>query len=54
MSHEDRLFSAEGVSTTNDNNGDAVGEFDFGIVDLLEGSNFDDLADMFGQQYPSF
>ncbi|GLA45945.1 hypothetical protein AnigIFM63604_007904 [Aspergillus niger] len=54
LSHEDRLFSAEGVSTTNDNNGDAVGEFDFGIVDLLEGSNFDDLADMFGQQYPSF
>ncbi|PYH36600.1 transcription factor [Aspergillus neoniger CBS 115656] len=56
LSHEDRLFAAEGVSTnTNDNNnGDAVGEFDFGIVDLLEGSNFDDLADMFGQQYPSF
>ena len=56
LSHEERLFSAEGVSTnTNDNNnGDAVGEFDFGIVDLLQGSNFDDLADMFGQQYPSF
>lgn len=56
LSHEERLFAAEAGSTnTNDNNnGDAVGEFDFGIVDLLEGSNFDDLADMFGQQYPSF
>ncbi|RAL00389.1 tartrate dehydrogenase [Aspergillus ibericus CBS 121593] len=29
-------------------------EFDFNIVDLLQGSNFDDLTDMFGQQYPTF
>ncbi|OOF97200.1 hypothetical protein ASPCADRAFT_143444 [Aspergillus carbonarius ITEM 5010] len=29
-------------------------DFDFNIVDLLQGSNFDDLTDMFGQQYPTF
>ncbi|KAF9885787.1 hypothetical protein FE257_012369 [Aspergillus nanangensis] len=29
-------------------------ELDLNMVDLLQGANFDNLLDMFGQQYPSF
>ncbi|KAL4891645.1 tartrate dehydrogenase [Aspergillus ambiguus] len=29
-------------------------DLDLGMVDLLQGGNFDNLLDMFGQQYPSF
>ncbi|KAE8147854.1 fungal-specific transcription factor [Aspergillus avenaceus] len=41
---EDRLFMPEGSTV----------EFDLNMVDLLQGANFDNLFDMFGQQYPSF
>lgn len=29
-------------------------DLDLDMVDLLQGGNFDNLLDMFGQQYPSF
>ncbi|KAF7597079.1 hypothetical protein BBP40_010553 [Aspergillus hancockii] len=46
QSTEDRLFFPEGSHT--------VMDFDLNMVDLLQGANFDNLFDMFGQQYPSF
>ncbi|THC99420.1 hypothetical protein EYZ11_001144 [Aspergillus tanneri] len=41
---QDRLFFPDEV----------VMELDSNMADLLQGSNFDDLVHMFGQQYPSF
>lgn len=47
QSSEDRLlFPEEGSHSMID--------FDLNMVDLLQGANFDNLFDMFGQQYPSF
>ncbi|KAF7619111.1 hypothetical protein AFLA_000747 [Aspergillus flavus NRRL3357] len=47
QSPEDRLFFSEGGSHS-------MMDFDLNMVDLLQGANFDNLFDMFGQQYPSF
>ncbi|KAE8399953.1 fungal-specific transcription factor [Aspergillus pseudonomiae] len=47
QSPEDRLFFPEGGSHS-------MMDFDLNMVDLLQGANFDNLFDMFGQQYPSF
>ncbi|RAL09827.1 transcription factor domain-containing protein [Aspergillus homomorphus CBS 101889] len=43
---EDRVSLSEGFS--------ALEGVDVDMIDLLQGSNFDVLADMFGQQYPYF
>ena len=45
--YEDRLFFPD-VSAT------SMMDFDLNMADLLQGANFDNLVDMFGQQYPSF
>ncbi|KAE8353152.1 fungal-specific transcription factor [Aspergillus coremiiformis] len=47
QSAEDRLFFPESASHT-------MMDLDLNMVDLLQGANFDNLFDMFGQQYPSF
>ncbi|KAE8367228.1 fungal-specific transcription factor [Aspergillus caelatus] len=47
QSSEDRLFFPEDGSHS-------MMDFDLNMVDLLQGANFDNLFDMFGQQYPSF
>ena len=45
--YEDRLFFPDGSATS-------MMDFDLSMADLLQGANFDNLVDMFGQQYPSF
>ncbi|KAE8396589.1 fungal-specific transcription factor [Aspergillus alliaceus] len=46
-SAEDRLFFPDGGAHN-------AMDFELNMVDLLQGANFDNLFDMFGQQYPSF
>lgn len=45
--YEDRLFFPDASAPS-------MMDFDLNMADLLQGANFDDLVDMFGQQYPSF
>jgi hypothetical protein len=46
---DSRFFSLPDESATT-----AMMDLDLDMVDLLQGGNFDNLLDMFGQQYPSF